>query len=57
MFKQKAQIFIFVSLIGIGILQAILGFYADNLALITIGVLLIVLNVAYVYVVAPRPEH
>ena len=57
MFEQKVKIFIGTSLIGIGVLQAVLGFYSDNLALIGIGVLLVVLNVAYVYQLALHSEH
>lgn len=57
MFEQKVKIFIGISLIGIGVLQAVLGFYSDNLELIGLGVLLVVLNVAYVYIEAPHSEH
>lgn len=57
MFEQKVKIFIGISLIGIGVLQAVLGFYSDNLALIGLGVLLVVLNVTYVYIEAPHSEH
>lgn len=57
MFEQKVKVFIGASLIGVGVLQAVSGFYSDNLALIGVGVLLVVLNVAYVYQAIPRSEH
>lgn len=57
MFERRVKVFIGISLIGIGVLQAVLGFYSDNFVLIGIGVVLVVLNVAYVYVEAPHSEH
>lgn len=57
MFEQKVKMFIGISLLGIGALQAVLGFYSDNLALIGFGALLTVLNVGYVYVEASHSER
>ena len=53
---DKVQLFIGFSLIGIGLLEAIVGFYFDNLVLVGVGILLAVLNVAYVYEVGSGSE-
>lgn len=57
MFERRVKIGIGISLLAIGVLQATLGFYSDNLPLFGIGVVLVVLNVAYVYVAARHADE
>lgn len=56
MVERLFGIIIGVSLIGIGVLQAILGLYLDSRMLVGVGIFLIVLNIAYVYFLASRSD-